>query len=190
MISQTMDKFSDLLEIASMAVYAPSREMVLAGLALLGGLGVILAVSGLRRPATIWGYQAGPPLMSAAELKAFRWLVKEVGAAGHICPKVRLADLVQVRSTALLTVTDERAALNRIAQKHLDFVVIDWTGRVSFAVEVDDSSHDRRERRARDVFVNEVCQMGGLPLVRVKPNRLHESVVLRRRIETIGETYS
>lgn len=174
---------------AANAIHSPSREMVLTGLAVLGSCGGYLMWSGLRRPATIWSYQAGPPLMSPAELKAFRWLVKAVGETGHVCPKVRLADLVEVKPTALLTVTDQQAALGRIAQKHLDFVVIDRTGRVSFAVEVDDRSHDRADRRARDQFVNDVCEMGGLALVRVKPNRLQESAVLKRKIETIGDTF-
>ena len=127
-----------------------------------------------RRQTGGFAYTAGPGLLSPAEKSAFSELVVAVGSTGHVCPKVRIADLVKVRG-AFLSRSQWQTAFNQISQKHVDFVVIDRAGRTQFAVEVDDKSHDRSDRRRRDAFVNEVFEMAGVALVRVRPGRLRQS---------------
>jgi hypothetical protein len=62
--------------------------------------------------------------------------------------------------------------LNRIAQKHFDFLVCDSvTMKPLFAVELDDASHKRNNRQERDEFVESVCKVAGLPLLRFPVQR-------------------
>jgi len=162
---------------------------------LIGMLGVAAAaailwqtVRGIRTRRTGgFEYDAGPGLLSPAEKACFDQLVSLVGHYGHVCPKVRIADLVKVRS-AFLSQRDRMAALGRIAQKHVDFVVIDPTGRTAFALELDDRSHDRRATRKRDAFVNEVFDMAGIDLVRVRPRGLRSSDRLSKALGALRST--
>jgi hypothetical protein len=55
-----------------------------------------------------------------------------------------------------------------IAQKHLDFVLIDpATTRIRAAIELDDRTHRLRVRRARDRFVEAAMRAAGVPLLRM-----------------------
>jgi hypothetical protein len=52
------------------------------------------------------------------------------------------------------------------------------------AVELDDSSHARADRRARDEFVRDALSAAGLPLVSVKASRQYEPRALREAVLT------
>jgi hypothetical protein len=62
-----------------------------------------------------------------------------------------------------------RAANNRIDRKHVDFLLCDaqtlWP---VLGIELDDRSHERPERKARDELVDGVFAAAGLPLLRVR----------------------
>jgi very-short-patch-repair endonuclease len=61
---------------------------------------------------------------------------------------------------------------NRITQKHLDFLVCDSvTMKPLLGIELDDSSHKRNNRQERDEFVESVCKVAGLPLLRLPVQR-------------------
>ena len=61
-----------------------------------------------------------------------------------------------------------RISRNPISQKHIDFVVnCAESSRIVAAIELDDSSHERPERRERDAFVNRLFWQMGLGLIRV-----------------------
>lgn len=154
--------------------------VILLGLCAIVIAAVIYAL-GPRRRTGGFAYQAAGPLLTRAEYGAFCWLQRAVGTRTCVFAKVRLADLVKVKQ-AFLSPRDRMRALGYIAQKHVDFVVATRRGDVLFALEVDDRSHCRRDRRERDAFVNEVFEMANLRLVRVRPGRLDESAALRQEI--------
>jgi len=55
-----------------------------------------------------------------------------------------------------------------LSQKHLDFVVCSRTTLSPvLAIELDDRSHERPDRRARDEFVDAALRAANLPLERV-----------------------
>ena len=71
----------------------------------------------------------------------------------------------------------DRAALNKIISKRFDFAIaIPVTDKnypykklvTVAAIELDDVSHDRPERKERDRFVDALCYEHGLPLLRYK----------------------
>lgn len=79
--------------------------------------------------------------------------------------------------------TNRQTHLNRVSAKHVDFVLCD---RESVApvliIELDDSSHARDERRARDVFVDEVLRAAGLPILRVAAKQSYSPPEIRESV--------
>jgi hypothetical protein len=121
---------------------------------------------GLKPKIATVRYQAKNSLLTANERTAFKELAVRLRQRAYLCPKVRIADIVNVRCR------DRRAwqsAFNRIAMKHVDFVVLSRQGKVLFAVEIDDSTHLLDHRKKRDELVDNVFSHAGIPLVRIEP---------------------
>ena len=92
--------------------------------------------------------------------------------------KVRLADIVTCSDAAW-----RRGMGSAIAQKHLDFVLCDrHTTQFLLAIELDDRSHDRPDRRKRDEFVNRVLAQAGVALIRFQARRWYSVEFIRRCI--------
>lgn len=105
--------------------------------------------------------------LSVAEFSFYKVLLSLIGPRLTIQSKVRLADIFFVARP-----NENISHFNRITNKHLDFLVCDTlTMRPLFAVELDDSSHQRRDRQERDDFVESVCRVAGLPLLRFRAQR-------------------
>lgn len=101
--------------------------------------------------------------LSPAERSFYGVLVSVVGARAVVCPKVNVADLVYVARP-----NENTGARNRISQKHVDFVLCaPNTMKPLLAVELDDKSHARADRAARDGIVDAVFRAAGLPLLHV-----------------------
>jgi len=109
------------------------------------------------------------PVLSPWERSVLPQLLRQLPPGTHLCPQVRLADLLSI------TVHDpaaRRVALNRVASKSVDFVIADIaSGEALLVVELDDSSHLRPDRQTRDVFVNEVLRSAGIPIARFRPGQ-------------------
>ena len=101
-------------------------------------------------------------LLSVAERRFFEVLRRVVGET-LVFPKVRLADLVGVDDRHFL----RKANFDYIKAKHIDFVVCDAAMSPVVAIELDDKSHLRPDRRARDRDVNRVLELAALPILRV-----------------------
>ena len=127
-----------------------------------------------RRPAPLPPFEYAPveedlpyrlrdDFLSASELSYFGVLRGLVGSRVSICPKVRLADLLFVARPH-----ESRSYFNRIAQRHVDFVLCEAsTMQPLLAIELDDSSHNRPEREDADEFLNAAFDAAALPVVRV-----------------------
>jgi hypothetical protein len=103
-------------------------------------------------------------LFSAAERSFLGVLDQAVGPEYRVHGKVRLADLAKVKVD--LNKSARQAALNRVAAKHLDFVVCRTSDlSVVCAFELNDRSHASQRAKARDELVAQVCRTIGLPLV-------------------------
>lgn len=85
----------------------------------------------------------------------------------HILAKVRLADLVSVKSG--LSNSARLKAFSKIKSKHVDFVLANPSNlAVKCVIELDDSSHENIDRQQRDYFLDKVCETIKLPLIRCK----------------------
>jgi hypothetical protein len=106
-------------------------------------------------------YRLRDDFLSPAEASFYRALKETVGDNVLICPKVSLAELFYITDQR-----DYRAHFARISQKRVDFVLCDPQSLEPIAaIELDDASHGRRDRRERDAFVQAVFDAAGLPLL-------------------------
>lgn len=113
-------------------------------------------------------------LLTEWERRALLTFRAQLPTGFYLCPQVRLADMVEI-------VVDTRRypeALNRVAGKSVDFVVIELaTGRPVIAIELDDKSHNEFNRQQRDRFVNELMEALSIPLRRFTPSmRGHRTI--------------
>jgi hypothetical protein len=121
--------------------------------------------------AKVLPYRLRDDFLSPAEFSFYKVLSSLVGTRLTIQSKVRLADVFFVARP-----NENVVYFNRIAQKHLDFLVCDpITMKPLFGVELDDSSHKRNDRQERDEFVESVCKVAGLPLLRLPVQREYNS---------------
>lgn len=149
---------------------------------------IISAIFSMFRPKdepVYVGYGSKQTLLTKLEADAFTRLLRGFDGLAHVCPKVRIADILEVRKTGHQKI--DNPMFYRIAQKHVDFVLIDFDGCILFAVEVDDYSHQKREVKERDRLVNSAFKDAGIPLVRVLPYRLRESEELIAQLNRLKE---
>lgn len=126
-------------------------------------------------------YRKREYLLSKGEAAFHHALRNAVGQRWLIFAKVRLADLLLVEATG----QDRTRHFNRIASKHADFVLCDPASvRPLLAIELDDKSHEREDRTARDTFVDAALRAGGLPLLRVKAAAQYTPSALSAEIES------
>lgn len=125
-------------------------------------------------------YDRRPSLMTRSEVHFYHVLVEAVGDDWTVFSKVRISDLLQVRKGTKKYLS----WLNRINQKHVDFVICDPETLVpAAAIELDDPSHNRPDRIKRDVFVNEAFLCANLPLIRMPTQRDYVSRQIRKQID-------
>lgn len=144
---------------------------------------VTLALARRKTGRVDYPYVAAPGLFTPAEQKFLRALEQALPDY-RVFAKVRVADLITVRKG--LTKSARASAFNRVAMKHVDFVLCrtdDLT--VICAVELDDKTHERRDRRARDAFLERAFAAAQLPLVRVQVRSSYDAAQLRSLFATL-----
>jgi len=123
-------------------------------------------------------YRLRDGLLTRGE-RAFYWaLVSACEGWATIWGKVSLGDLFFVNDRE-----QSMTMMNRIDRKHIDFLLCDHhTLEPLAAIELDDRTHLRSSRQARDAFVDEVFQAANLPLVRVPAQLSYDSDQLKALI--------
>jgi predicted RNA-binding Zn-ribbon protein involved in translation (DUF1610 family) len=114
-------------------------------------------------------YHLRDDFLSNAELNFYLVLKKVVSDKALICTKVDLGDLFYVKST---DPSRFRIYTNKIDRKHVDYLLCDTiTVKPLVGIELDDKSHQKSERQARDEFVEKVFEAAELPLIRFPVQR-------------------
>lgn len=120
-------------------------------------------------------YQLRKYLLSPTELSFYKVLLHVVENKKTILCKVRMTDIFY---------TNEPTARNRIAQKHIDFILCDpQTMKPLAAIELDDKSHERADRKERDMLVDSIFQKTGLPIIHIKAQREYNTQQLSGLID-------
>lgn len=133
-------------------------------------------------------YDRQPALFTNAEINFYRTLAQAVETNYLIMGKVRVADLLKVKG-ALANPREKRTAFNKITGKHIDFVLVDPKSMaVVCCIELDDSSHQKKARKDRDVFLNDAFREASLPLLRVPCARTYRVDPIRALIRKAAKS--
>ena len=136
--------------------------------ALIALIVLVTLIRGTRARSAGYAYHR-KPLLSPWERAAFSTLAGQLRPGQHLCPQVRVADLLTVIAR---DPSARQTAHNRVASKSVDFVVVDIaTGDARLVIELDDRSHDRPDRRDRDALVDAALRVAGIPIVRFRPGQ-------------------
>jgi hypothetical protein len=129
--------------------------------------------------AELYPYKLAQSLLTASEAAFYGALLLAAGRRYVVFAKVRLADLCQD-----LDRWADMRAFNKVAAKHVDFVLCDAaTFRPVLAVELDDRSHLRANRRSRDAFVDGYFRTMGLGVYRQWVRHSYDPAAIARGIE-------
>ena len=109
-------------------------------------------------------YQARK-LVTKREHQEYLKLKQYADARGWlICPKVRLWDLIEPKKGS----SKRQELENKIRSKHVDFVLVDPELNVIGVLELDDSTHDREDRKQRDSFVRDALEGAGIIMIQTR----------------------
>jgi len=116
-------------------------------------------------------------LLSAGERRFFHEGLKPaVGERFMVSFKVRLADVITVKDW-------EGRYGRKIAQKHLDFVLLTpKTTRIAAVIELNDATHDMTERQRRDEFLRLALDSAYVPFTTFPIYRRYDPIKIRRQI--------
>ena len=117
----------------------------------------------LIRPRRKLPYERNPRFFTPAEKKFYLRLRRELDDDLLLFGKVRIADVLRVKEGTKKFLSH----FSKIAQKHVDFVIADEALDVLVAVELDDSTHEQKDRQKRDRFVNRAFSSAQVPLIHV-----------------------
>ena len=139
------------------------------------------AIVGASRQAEPWPYRVRDDFLSPAEVAFYRVLKVAVGDSLTIFSKVRIADILFVARK-----TNKVFYRNKIDRKHLDFLLCHpVTLKPVLGIELDDSSHLRPDRIARDQFVDAAFAAAKLPLLHVPVKAGYSVHTLREQLGQI-----
>ena len=117
------------------------------------------------QPVQSYSYTRRNFIMTQAESSLFQRLWRIAGDRYFIFPQVHLSSLLDHKVKG----QDWRAALSAIQRKSVDFALVDKTTfKTTYAVELDDSTHDAPDRQERDGKVEQYLQIANIPLVRLR----------------------
>lgn len=138
-------------------------------------------------PILLDGFEAVGRLMSESEYRFFSGLKNALGSGFSIFSKVRLEDIIGTKKT--LDAKTRMSCRNRVKSRHIDFLVCSPVdSQILAGIELDDSSHQRSDRRKRDAFVNDLFESCKVPLIRVKAAAHYDYENILTRISEYEET--
>jgi hypothetical protein len=138
----------------------------------------ILAIYFLSDTIKFSSYVPRKQLLTNAELNFYGQLVKAVNGKAHIFCMVRVADVVTIKNS--IKGRRRLQKLGPIAQKHFDFVLVDNQTNILCAIELNDSSHDKKDRKERDEFLTKVMESTGTPLLWIQAAARYDIDAIRK----------
>ena len=118
-------------------------------------------------------YQKKQFLCSKSEIRLFKYLTQILPRDYYIHCQTSLI--------SLLKPADFRSA-RMIWAKRVDYVITDRDCEILLVIELDDRSHERKDRKKRDKFVNKILK-DKHPLLRITTEQAKNQAFVRRQIE-------
>lgn len=111
-------------------------------------------------------YRKSETLFSPAERSFLGVLNQVVADNAYVFGKVRVADVLEPEKGA--TPKKRQISFNKISSKHFDYILCDKSDlSILCAIELNDKSHNSKNRKARDKFLTDACSSANLPLIQV-----------------------
>lgn len=128
-------------------------------------------------------YAKRDDFLSFSEASFYKVLHLVLNSEVMICPKVGLKEIFFVN---LKDKSDFRTYHNKIDRKHVDFLLCNVKDMKPICgIELDDTSHKRADRVARDRFVNELFEATGVPLLRFENKRNYTISEVKEKLNTV-----
>lgn len=125
----------------------------------------------------VYQYERKECVMTNAERAFYTNLMNIVGERYYAFPQIHLNDLVEHRTHG----QNWRGAFRHINEKSVDFVLCEKASlRTALVIELDDATHARADRIARDSEVERILRESNIPLVRVRVADASNGEALRR----------
>lgn len=159
----------------------PFTPQVIAGIAALAVIMIVAVVLLLKQK--LPAYQSRKSLVTPTERNFLNALDKVANGQFRVFSKVRMEDIIVAPKG--LPRKRHSAMRGRVKSRHIDFVLCDpKTLEFRVCVELDDRSHERKETRKRDAFVNKAFAGAGIPLLRIPARRYYDLSELRSAIKS------
>lgn len=143
---------------------------------------IVLTVIFIKAGSNELPYSRVGALFTPAEQAFLKILTVAVGHDYLIFGKVRVADLVQ--PTIKRGSKGYLPALNRVAQKHVDYVLCHPQTLIPICVvELNDKSHQASDRKGRDLFLTRVFAKVKLPCLWIAWQRDYDPVSIRLQLD-------
>lgn len=124
----------------------------------------------------IYDYTAKNSLMSKTESDFFIKLERVVSERYYVFPQVHLSAILDHRVKG----QEWKYAFSHINGKSVDYVLCSRaTLEPTYAIELDDYTHDKPDRRERDTEVERIFEAANLPLVRFKNKDVSEGDIIQ-----------
>lgn len=125
-------------------------------------------------------YHRKNKFITDAEREFFTVLVEAVKDQYFVFPQVHLPSIVDEHIKG----QNWRGAFRHIDEKSVDFVLCskEYLNPI-LAIELDDHSHDRDERKARDIEVERILKEAELPLLRITCQDEYSVEEIRKQVE-------
>jgi very-short-patch-repair endonuclease len=124
----------------------------------------------------IYSYAAKSSLMSKTESDFFVKLERAVSERYYVFPQVHLSAILDHRVKG----QEWKYAFRHINGKSVDYVLCSRaTLKPTYAIELDDYTHDKPDRRERDSEVERIFEAANLPLVRFRNKDVSENDIIQ-----------
>jgi len=123
-----------------------------------------------------YSYIAKSSVMTRTESDFFLKLDRAVKERYYVFPQVHLSALLDHRVKG----QEWKYAFSHINGKSVDYVLCSRaTLQPTYAIELDDYTHDAADRRRRDIEVERIFEEADLPLIRFKNKDVSESEIIQ-----------
>jgi hypothetical protein len=131
----------------------------------------------------IYNYTAKNSLMSKTEGDFFLKLDRAVSERYYVFPQVHLSAILDHRIKG----QEWKYAFSHINGKSVDYVLCNKADlKPTYAIELDDYTHDEPDRRERDTEVERIFEAANLPLVRFKNKDMSEDEIIKALVNANG----
>ncbi len=132
----------------------------------------------------IYQYTKKKYLLSKPESDFFKTLDRILDNQYYIFPQIHLDSILDNKVIG----QDWKGALSHIQRKSIDYVICDKIYLSPLlAIELDDSSHSRNDRRYRDNLIERLFQEANMPLLRIQSTDVKNTEKIRNDIYQIIE---